>query len=375
MAFRLPTRVTLQPGCLDHLSEVVASYEEGPVLFVHDAGLGATPWPGRIREALRGRDVLACDTVTPNPRATDVDALADGARAAGVGLVVGLGGGSVLDAAKAVAMLLCNPGSCLDYEGENRFRHPAAPFIALPTTCGTGSEVTWVSVLTHGGRKRSIKGEGMFPAHALVDADVLVTLPPSLVAATALDALTHALEALTGRAANPVSDVLAERAVVLLWTHLRRAVRDVAGDAEAREAVMRAATLAGMAFGNADVGGVHCLSETLGGRYDLPHGLLNALLLVPVLRFHATYVEDRLARLLALVDPTAAPSSLYAAAGRFLDGLDALVHDLGLPPFATLAIPPEDYPEIAAGAVANNSNAANPQPMDAAKYLEILYGL
>lgn len=366
MAFRLPTHVTIQPGCLAQLPDVAAAYAAGPALLVYDAGLAATPWPGRAREALTGCEVLVCDTVTPNPRAAAVDALAVRARAAGVRLVVGLGGGSVLDAAKAVALLLHNPGSCRDYEGTNRFAAPAAPFLAVPTTCGTGSEVTWVSVLSEGGGKFSVKGEGMFPAHALVDADVLATLPPALVATTGLDALTHALEALTGRAANPVSDVLATEAVVLLWRYLPRAARDAAGDAEAREAVMRAATLAGMAFGNADVGGVHCLSETLGGRYDLPHGLLNALLLGPVLRYHAPFIEAPLTRLGA---------RLGLPPGGFLDALDAFIDGFGLPPFAGLGIPPEAYPEIAAGAVANNSNAANPQPMAEANYRAILAAL
>ena len=142
------------------------------------------------------------------------------------------------DAAKAAAMLLPNGGSCRDYEGKNRFTRAPLPFVAIPTTCGTGSEVTWVAVITDPDRswKMSLKGDGMFPDWALVDADLIATLPASLVAWTGLDALTHALEATTCRAANPASDALAEKAISLLLRYLRRAVADVAGDAEAREA-------------------------------------------------------------------------------------------------------------------------------------------
>ena len=130
-----------------------------------------------------------------------------------------------------------------------------------------------------------------------------VTLPGRLVAWTGADALTHAVEATTCRLANPVSDALAEKAVALLLRYLRRAAADIAGDAEAREAVMRASTLAGLAFGNADVAAVHCLSETLGGRCDLPHGLANAVLLAPVTRYNLEACADKLATLEAALPP------------------------------------------------------------------------
>lgn len=371
MPFRLPTHVTIAPGCRRALPERIAAHGAHRVLLVVDAGLQETPWVDEVEAMLRegGAHVRTVDAVEPNPKHTTVDHLAEQARIEAIELVVGLGGGSVLDAAKAIALLLRNPGSCVWYEGRNRYDQPPAPFIALPTTCGTGSEVTWVSVITHAGerRKMSLKGEAMFPTAALVDADLLTTLPAALVTTTGLDALTHAVEATIGRAANPVSDVLAERAVALLLRCLRRAAADIAGDAEAREAVMRASTLAGMAFGNADVAGVHCLSEAIGGRYDLPHGLLNALLLGPVLRYQQAAAADRLSCLAAAVLLDADPT-----ADALLDAIDALVADLALPPFASLDISPNDYEPIARLAVANNSNTSNPMPMTAADYRAIL---
>jgi len=289
--------------------------------------------------------------------------------------VVSLGGGSVLDAGKAASMLATNLGAALDYEGRNKFTVAPLPFYAIPTTCGTGSEVTWVSVLTHEAsrRKISIKGDAMFPHRALVDADLLASLPAHLIAWTGMDALTHALEATTGNAANPVSDALAEKAMALLFANLPAAAADPAGNGLAREAVMRAATLAGMAFGNADVAGVHCLSETLGAHYDTPHGLANAVLLAPVMRYHAAVIEPRLRRLAALFWPAEATTN--NGADLFLHKLDTLAAALSIPTFASLKVPGADLPVIAAQAVLNGSNPSNPQPMTAEDYMTILQQL
>ncbi len=386
IGYRMPTRVHIAPASRARLPEVAASLKltgslEGTgVLLVVDPGLQATPWPEEISGSLgaSGVRVETFDGVEANPRTTTAARLAGILRDAGLGGVVALGGGSVLDAAKAGAMLAANPGTPEDYEGPNRYPNPPLPMIAIPTTCGTGSEVTWVSVLSHepSRRKISVKGESMFPDQALVDADLIATLPAGLVAWTGLDALTHALEATTCTAANPVSDALAEKAISLLFAYLERAADDAPGDAEAREAVMRASTLAGLGFGNADVAGVHCLSESIGGMFDVPHGLANAILLGPVLRYHRPHIERRLAELEALLDPGADPRVPTAwRAGSFLDRLGGLVERLETPPFSSFGIPDRDHSAIAEQAVGNGSNGSNPQPMAEEDYLKILAGL
>jgi alcohol dehydrogenase len=353
---------------------VIAGYAPERVLMVTDPGIEHTGWPEKIWKALAGREIEAItfDDVEPNPRCSTVDRLAGWGREEGVSLVLGIGGGSVLDAAKAAAMLIPNGGSIVDYEGRNRYERDPLPFIAVPTTCGTGSEVTWVSVLTDEERqaKISVKGETMYPAWALVDSELLRTLPGRLVAWTGADALTHAVEATTCRVANPVSDALAATAVSLLFRFLRRAAADIAGDAEAREAVMRASTLGGLAFGNADVAAVHCLSETLGGRWDVPHGLANAVLLAPVTRFNL----PASARKLATLESTLPPGSGMGAEG-VLQAIEELVRDLAVPPFRELGISSEDYPWIAERAVGNGSNASNAREMGVEEYLEVLGGL
>lgn len=372
--FRVPTRVVMAPGCLGRLSEVIERYAPERVLMVTDAGIEETGWPERIWKALAEREIetLTFDSVEPNPRTSTVDRLAAWGREEGVSLVIGIGGGSVLDAAKAAAMLIPNGGSAVQYEGRNRYEKEPLPFIAVPTTCGTGSEVTWVSVLTDEERqaKISVKGETMYPAWALVDCELLRTLPGHLVAWTGADALTHAVEAFTCRLANPISDALATTAVSLLFRYLRRAAADIAGDAEAREAVMRASALAGLAFGNADVAAVHCLSETLGGRWDVPHGLANAVLLAPVTRFNLPVSARKLAHL-----ESALPPGGPSGAEGVLQAIDELVKDLGIPFFRELGISAEDFPWIAERAAANGSNASNAREMGVAEYLEVLESL
>lgn len=369
--FRVPTRVLMAPGAISRLPEIVSDYfppekAAGKVLLVTDPGIEATGWPERIWQAFAEREIetVSFDDVEPNPRVSTVDRMAEWSREEGVSLVVGMGGGSVLDAAKAAAMVTPNGGSAADYEGRNRYEQAPLPFIAVPTTCGTGSEVTWVSVLTHEERraKISVKGETMFPAWAVVDPELLRTLPAHLVASTGADALTHAIEATTCRVANPVSDALAATAVSLLFRFLRRAVADIGGDAEAREAVMRASTLAGLAFGNADVAAVHCLSETLGGRYDVPHGLANAVLLAPVTRYNLPACRAKLA-------------TLGESAEAVLAAIEELVRDLGIPSFASLGVPDDDFPWIADRAAENGSNSSNPREMGPEEYMELLIGL
>jgi alcohol dehydrogenase len=338
-------------------------------LLVYDPGLASTPWPSRVDGYLRRRfgALSTFDGVEPNPRTKTVDREAERARTAGIDLVVAVGGGSVLDAGKALSMLVANEGAAANYEGRNLFSERPVPFVAVPSTCGTGSEVTWVSVLSDSESKRkiSIKGDGMFPTLAVVDADLVGTLPPPLIAQTGLDALTHALEAFVSRRANPASDALAADAVRLLLTNLALCFRN-AGESRLREAVMRASTLAGMAFGNADVGAVHCLSESLGGLYDHPHGLLNALLLVPVFEYQFTAVHARL-------DELAARAMFPAAdALSLLDAVRSLVEALDLPSFDSLGVSEDSFTEIAEMAVTNNSNASNPREMAASDYETIL---
>lgn len=380
IGFRMPTHVLVEPGAVTRLPEAARALAMQSCLLVVDPGLRQnTEWLEIVQRALEdtGIRTRVFDDLQPNPRTTTVTHAAEVLREAELDGVVALGGGSAIDAGKAAAMLAENELRIEQYEGKNRYANPPRPFVAIPTTCGTGSEVTWVSVLSHEptGSKMSVKGDSMFPNQALVDADLLQTLPPNLVAWTGMDALTHAVEAVTCVAANEVSDSLALSAASLMFRYLERAVADVEGDELARESVMRASTLAGMAFGNADVAGVHCLSESIGGLYDTPHGLTNAILLMPVLRFHRPFIVDRLALLDDACCPQAPETPAEEKAAHFLGELEALSRRLEIPGFDTLGVRPEDHSRLAEWAVRNGSNRSNPQPMPPSAYEKILNGL
>ncbi|MFT7485007.1 MAG: alcohol dehydrogenase [Candidatus Paceibacteria bacterium] len=365
--FRIPTHVRVAPGCSAALSETAKQLNAKRVLFITDAGLLEGPLVFAALALLDAANmpVELYGEVESNPRTTTAEHIASLANPGDV--LVGFGGGSVIDAAKAAAMLATNKGGVGAWLGKNVFDEDPLPFIAVPTTCGTGSEVTWVSVLTDEARniKISIKGTQMFPSVALVDADLIGGLPAHLIVSTGLDALTHALEATTGSVRNPVSDAMAEKSIALTFEFLARAARDPKGDGEAREAIMRASTLAGLAFGNADVAGVHCLSESLGGLYDVPHGLANALLLAPVMRSHGKHVEGRLRELKSLC-------LRRESTQGFMDQLETLIGELNLPDNSCLGIVAGEERRIAELAVANGSNGSNPRVMGIDEYLAIL---
>jgi len=382
MAWRCPTRLIIQPGGVEALLPSVAATLGTTFALVTDKGLENAGLPGRVEALLRAAGLplrLKWTQVEENPSSRTAEALGSALAESGATAVIALGGGSVIDAAKAAAMLATNARadggrSALAYEGRDTFARPGLPLLALPSTCGTGSEVTWVSVLTDEAQRRkfSVKGRLLFPAAAIVDAHLLATLPPQLVAYTGVDALTHALEATLSRpgVSNPISDALAEEAAVGLLGCLRAAKK---GDEAALAAAARASALAGLAFGNADVGAVHCLSETLGGLYGVPHGLGNALFLAPALRHHLRTddgaarggaVRARLARLAARA-ALDAPAALGAGRGEgaelLLSAVEALVRDLRIPPFSALAIPAQEWGRVAELAVANGSNSSASQ--------------
>ena len=382
--YRMPTHVHIEPGCLERLPEAARALQMNHVILVTDRGLREAPWPDTTREILEnvGIECTIFDEVEANPRTETATRLADLLREREELGVVALGGGSAIDCAKAAAMLANNELRVQQYEGLGRYANPPRPLIAVPTTCGTGSEVTRSAVLSHAATrsKMTIKGESMFPELALVDADLVATLSSQLVAWTGMDALTHALEATTCTVANSVSNAMAEKAIALIFRYLPRAVEDISGDEEAREAVMRASTLAGLAFGNADVAAVHCLSESLGGLYDHPHGLLNAILLRPVMAYHQRFIDDRLAEIGDMVAAVLGEDRLSGASTderseRFLSQIKTLEQQCGIPTFASLNVPKEEYGEITERSVRNGSNRSNPQPMSTASYLRILESL
>jgi len=367
----MPTAVIFAPGAISELGGIARDkLHSSRPLLVTDKGILKAGIAERVLAQLPA--IPAFDDVEQNPKHTTVDRGGAVAREFKPDLIIGLGVGSVLDAAKAIALLATNPGRIEDYEGRERYKAVPLPVLAIPTTCGTGSEVTWVAVITHTGRqfKMSVKGPLMYPAVALVDPDLLITLPPHLVASTGLDALTHAVEAFTVKPASPITDTLALEALRLIFRSLPEAYLDIKNNAEARESLMLGSLMAGMAFGNSDVGAVHCLAESVGSLYDTPHGVANAVFLPYVMEFNLEAAEAKYARVASVAGIEA--GNQREAARRLIAKIKEISRGLSIPSFRELNIPEGDLPLIAQKSFQNNSNSSNPREASAEHYFDIL---
>ncbi len=371
MNLRVPTKIIFGSGILSRLKETIEEEFKAPRVFlVTDKGIMDSGIGNLVLSQLESTQVF--DEVEANPKSPTVDKAGEQVRKDKPDLVIGLGGGSPMDAAKAVALLATNKGHIQDYEGKGKYKIPPLPVLAIPTTCGTGSEVTWVSVITDPERrfKMSIKGPEMFPAVALVDPDVLLSLPPPLIASTGMDALTHAIEAFTAKGATEFSDNFARQAIELIFSSLPDAFENIKDNKEARERIMSASTLAGVAFCNSDVGAVHCLAEACGGLYDLPHGELNSIFLPQVMEFNLPVAKTRYAEIARLAGIQEKDENL--ASQELVHKIKSMSRALNIPSFQDLSLKESEFSDIASAAFQNNSNTSNPREVRYEDYLAIL---
>ncbi len=269
--------------------------------FLHKSGLLA-PALASLREA--GCQVLVIDDVVADPPEAVVLAAATQARNAGSELILGLGGGSSMDVAKLIAALAGSSQSLADMYGVGKVSGPRLPLVQMPTTAGTGSEVTPISIVTTGATtKAGVVSPQLYADLTILDAELTMGLPPKITAATGIDAIVHAIEAYTSRhRKNPLSDMLAREAFTLLNKNLLPAFKD-GQDRDAREGMLLGAMLAGQAFSNAPVAAVHALAYPIGGIFHVPHGLSNALVLPHVLRFNAPVAAAQYAELATIALP------------------------------------------------------------------------
>ena len=262
--------------------------------------------------------------------------------------VIGLGGGSSMDVAKAIAVLAAGDQCLADVYGVDKVAGSRLPLILIPTTAGTGSEVTPVAVITTGETtKAGISSATLLPDIAVLDAELTLGLPAAVTAMTGIDAMVHAIEAYTSKIKkNPLSDMLARQALTLLSANQRR-VLSHPDDVSAREAMLLGATLAGQAFANAPVAAVHALAYPLGGHYHMPHGLSNALMLPAVLRFNASVAEADYLELAPLL-----PGAVKPGLEGFVSWFEELIADAALPTtLAKAGVPEQDLPMLAVDAM------------------------
>lgn len=335
--FSTTSQIVFRPGASAEIGGLLGPKFGERILFVTDGGLRKLGLCEPALASLSGSGIVVTvfDAVEADPSLSTVVAAVEVAKAAGVTGVIGFGGGSSLDVAKVVA-LLCGSGEDIDGAwGVGNAKGPRLPLALVPTTAGTGSEVTPVSIITVGGdEKRGVSSPIILPDIAILDADLTLGLPPSITAATGIDAMVHAIEAYASRNANnnPLSRMLARQALQLLGANIEKAVFD-GKDRAARGAMLLGSMLAGQAFANSPVAAVHALAYPIGGTFHIPHGLSNALVLPHVLRFNALVAASVYAEIAAdaFLDLSSEQGSQERCAA-FVERLAELSRRLGLQP-------------------------------------------
>jgi alcohol dehydrogenase len=310
-----------------------------------------------------GIEAVVFDETIPNPTDKNVMSGVEVYKKAKCDSIVTLGGGSPHDCGKGIGTVVTNGGKINDYEGVNMLSKRMPPFIAINTTAGTASEMTRFCIITDTSRhiKMAIIDWKTTPDVAINDPELMITMPPGLTAATGMDALTHAVEAYVSTIATPITDACALQAIGLVATNLRAAVAN-GQDMKARDNMAYAEYLAGMAFNNASLGHVHAMAHQLGGFYDLPHGVCNAILLPHVERFNLISKLDRFADIAVTMGENIEGLTTREAADSALDAICTLSKDIGIPPNLTeLGVKEKDLKTMAENAQKDACGLTNPR--------------
>lgn len=369
--FFIPPVNIMGIDCLDEAMTAIAGYGLRKALIVTDQGLAKAGVAERIAGLLAERDIQSVlfDGAKPNPSIGNVEAGLELLRREGCDCVVSLGGGSPHDCAKGIALCATNGGHIRDYEGVDRSAKPQLPLIAINTTAGTASEMTRFCIITDEARhvKMAIVDRNVTPILSVNDPALMVAMPKGLTAATGMDALTHAIEAYVSTAANPITDACALKAITLISDNLRQAVLD-GSDLQARENMAYAQFLAGMAFNNASLGYVHAMAHQLGGYYDLPHGVCNAVLLPHVQRFNAEVSAARLRDVAKAMGVKVCGLDAEQGAGAAISAIEHLAAAVGIPAgLGELGAKLDDVPILAENALKDACGLTNPRPASQAQ--------
>ena len=361
-------------GLLNQVGSCAKRLGGKKVFLVSDEGLLRAGWVERVMKSLQdaGLAFVLFDQITSNPKDYEIEAGFHEYMAYGADVIVGLGGGSAMDAAKGVAILGSNGGRIQDYRGVDQITRPLPPLVLCPTTCGTGSDVSQFAVINDSAEKckLTIMSRCVAPDISLTDPDTLETLPDEFLGSSAVDALSHAVEAYFSVAASSLTDVNAAQALTLLVKSFSRAVNE--RRAADLEDLSRASLHAGMAFSNALLGISHALAHPIGGLYDANHGHVNAVLLPEVLRYDFPVVQRKLAGFAAALGHNPASNEGYAEE-MALETVDKLL-DAGNAPrgLRNLGVREEDLPGLAARAMDDVCLLTSPRQTDQEDLLGIL---
>ncbi|HEU4327825.1 MAG TPA: iron-containing alcohol dehydrogenase [Roseiflexaceae bacterium] len=373
--FQLRPRVLYKAGLVREMENEVGRLGAARALIVADAGVERSGLLDAVKGGLGGVEVAGIYSDVPaNSSVRAVERGAAYAREVGADLIIAVGGGSPIDTAKCMRILISEGGSLLDYQGYNLLERPLIPMVAIPTTSGTGSEVTPFAVILDEDAhvKMTYASPFLAPDLAVLDPEMTRTLPPRLTAATGMDALTHAVETFVSSEANPLSDALALQAIDMISNHLRAATH-TGEDMEARGQMLVASCIAGMAFASGFLGIVHAMAHSIGGAFEVHHGTANAILLPHGMRFNSTVVPNRYARIARALGVNAGgrPEDDVIADG--IEAVIALSSDCGLPlRLRDVGVTEEALPAIAEIATTDAAIYTNPRHATDAEVLEIL---
>ncbi|MEL3922975.1 L-threonine dehydrogenase [Aeromonas enteropelogenes] len=363
--FYIPAINLMGAGCLQEAAADIKGYGYRKALIVTDKILNQIGVVTKLTALLaqNGIDSVVFDETKPNPTTTNVEAGLAMIKANGCDCVISLGGGSPHDCAKGIALVAANGGNIKDYEGVDRSAKPQLPLIAINTTAGTASEMTRFCIITDEARhvKMAIIDKHVTPLMSVNDPELMLAKPAGLTAATGMDALTHAIEAYVSTIATPVTDASAVMAIQLIAKHLRTAVNQ-GDDLHAREQMAYAQFLAGMAFNNASLGYVHAMAHQLGGFYDLPHGVCNAVLLPHVQAYNVQVSAARLKDVAGFMGVDVSAMSDEQGAAAAIEAIKALARDVKIPAgLEQLGVKVDDFDTLASNALKDACGFTNPK--------------
>ncbi len=367
--FHVP-EIVFGPGALAELGHCALRLGARRPFLVTDPGLTEAGWVteavGHLGQA--GLPPVVWDRVTPNPKDHEVEAAFERYADSGSDVIIGVGGGSVIDAAKGVAILSGNGGRILGYEGVDKVVHPIPPLVMAPSTSGTGADVSQFAIITDtaAATKITILSRTLVPDISLVDPRLLITMPDWLNAATGLDALTHAMESFVSRARNTLTDQHSLHAAQLITSNLARTMFRPT-EAEPRVAMAQGALEAGMAFTNAILGATHAMSHQVGGLLDAPHGVINGVLLPHVIRFNAEEDPAPYVPLASAVGIETAGVPAWEIAHVLADRVRELADVVGVPKgLSSLGVTEVDIPLLARTTLKDACLTTNPRDASAA---------
>jgi alcohol dehydrogenase len=371
--FILPTKIKYGIGMVKILGEELRLLKTKKVMIITDKGLVHAGMVHKIADLIKaeGLSCIIYDEIEANPKDYNVELAAETARKQSIDTIIAFGGGSPIDAAKAVAVLTKQGGKVRDYQGKGKIKDDCIPIVTIPTTAGTGSEVTFSSVITDTKEKFkfTIKSPAIAAKVAIIDPELTLTVPPMITAATGIDALTHGIEGYTANCAEPIAEAVGLYAIEYIAKNIVEAVTNGA-NIEARDKMMMGSLLAGLSFSHADVASVHCMAEALGSIYDAPHGMCNAILLPFVMEYNLPSVEAKYARVARAMGIQETDDR--AAAVKGIKHIKKLSKEIGLPGIKTLHINTEDFTLLAEMSVKNGSNGSNPREITKDDY-EMLF--